>query len=106
MGPDKLTLTPIGHLRAAWATKVEAPRQPAAAVDVKEQLMGVYYDGYYGGTVALPRCSAGGSLPCVEYLQKFNTAREVREAPTTYPVAIGGVLAIVKNNRNGILGLR
>ena len=26
-----LTLRPIGHLRAAWATKVEAPRQPAAA---------------------------------------------------------------------------
>jgi tRNA-Thr(GGU) m(6)t(6)A37 methyltransferase TsaA len=28
---ESLTLRPIGHLRAAWATKVEAPRQPAAA---------------------------------------------------------------------------
>ncbi len=29
-----LTVTPIGHLRTSWATKVEAPRQPAAAADV------------------------------------------------------------------------
>jgi tRNA-Thr(GGU) m(6)t(6)A37 methyltransferase TsaA len=28
-----LTLKPIGHLRAGWTTKVEAPRQPAAAID-------------------------------------------------------------------------
>jgi tRNA-Thr(GGU) m(6)t(6)A37 methyltransferase TsaA len=26
-----ITLQPIGHMRTAWATKVEAPRQPAAA---------------------------------------------------------------------------
>jgi tRNA-Thr(GGU) m(6)t(6)A37 methyltransferase TsaA len=28
---DTLTIRPIGYLRTAWATKVEAPRQPAAA---------------------------------------------------------------------------
>jgi tRNA (adenine37-N6)-methyltransferase len=28
-----LAVAPIGHLRTAWATKVEAPRQPAAATD-------------------------------------------------------------------------
>lgn len=28
-----LTLTPIGYLRTAWASKVEAPRQPAVATD-------------------------------------------------------------------------
>jgi tRNA-Thr(GGU) m(6)t(6)A37 methyltransferase TsaA len=28
-----LTLTPIGYLRTSWATRVEAPRQPAAALD-------------------------------------------------------------------------
>jgi tRNA-Thr(GGU) m(6)t(6)A37 methyltransferase TsaA len=33
--PAALTVTPIGHLRAAWATKVEAPRQPAAALDAQ-----------------------------------------------------------------------
>lgn len=32
-GPDPITLQPIGHMRTAWATKVEAPRQPAAAPD-------------------------------------------------------------------------
>jgi tRNA-Thr(GGU) m(6)t(6)A37 methyltransferase TsaA len=31
--PDTLTLTPIGTLHTAWASKVEAPRQPAAATD-------------------------------------------------------------------------
>lgn len=31
--PDTLTLEPIGILRTAWASKVEAPRQPAAATD-------------------------------------------------------------------------
>jgi tRNA-Thr(GGU) m(6)t(6)A37 methyltransferase TsaA len=31
--PESLTLKPIGHMRAAWATRVEAPRQPAAAAD-------------------------------------------------------------------------
>jgi tRNA-Thr(GGU) m(6)t(6)A37 methyltransferase TsaA len=30
---DTLTLRPIGYLRTAWAEKVEAPRQPAAACD-------------------------------------------------------------------------
>ena len=33
MNPS-LTVTPIGHLRTSWETRVEAPRQPAAAVDV------------------------------------------------------------------------
>lgn len=28
-----LTVTPIGHLRTGWGTRVEAPRQPAAATD-------------------------------------------------------------------------
>jgi tRNA-Thr(GGU) m(6)t(6)A37 methyltransferase TsaA len=32
--PVTLTLTPIGYLRTSWATRVEAPRQPAAALDV------------------------------------------------------------------------
>jgi tRNA-Thr(GGU) m(6)t(6)A37 methyltransferase TsaA len=31
--PATLTLTPIGQLHAGWATRVEAPRQPAAARD-------------------------------------------------------------------------
>lgn len=31
--PPSLSLTPIGYLRAPWATRVEAPRQPAAAPD-------------------------------------------------------------------------
>ena len=30
---DTLTLRPIGYLRTAWTSKVEAPRQPAAATD-------------------------------------------------------------------------
>lgn len=29
--PNPITLHPIGHMRTAWSTKVEAPRQPAAA---------------------------------------------------------------------------
>jgi tRNA-Thr(GGU) m(6)t(6)A37 methyltransferase TsaA len=31
--PATLNVAPIGYLRAAWATRVEAPRQPAAAAD-------------------------------------------------------------------------
>ncbi len=31
--PPTLTLTPIGTLHTAWTSKVEAPRQPAAAAD-------------------------------------------------------------------------
>ena len=31
--PATLNVAPIGYLRAAWATRVEAPRQPAAATD-------------------------------------------------------------------------
>src|SRR5690606_16590396 len=31
--PETLTLRPIGVLRTAWSSKVEAPRQPAAATD-------------------------------------------------------------------------
>ena len=103
---DGLKYTTNTYSATADLLKTELYVEPAAAVDVKEQLIKVYYDGYFGGTVGLPSCSAGGSLPCVEFLQKFKTQREVRDAPTTYPVAIGGVLAIVKNNKNGILGLR
>ncbi len=32
--PRALNVIPIGHLRTAWASRVEAPRQPAAAADV------------------------------------------------------------------------
>lgn len=31
--PGTLTLRPIGFLRTAWSSKVEAPRQPAAAIN-------------------------------------------------------------------------